>query len=105
MIHFNKQNQRNNCNNHFQHGDSSVLDGLNYAINKTHLVSSGPEFPRNENLGISNFNGIGNINDSTNLSAPVSSEAGYHRGYQHAKGWEYLARDHIKDILELVTML
>ena len=40
-------------------------------------------------FGISTFDGIGNINDFTNLSIPVSSAAGKHRGYQHAQrmGW------------------
>ena len=76
---------RINRNNDFQHGYPSVLDRYNYTINKTHLVSSGQEFARIDNFGISKFDGIGNIYNFTNLSTPVSSAAGNHRDYQHAQ--------------------
>ena len=54
-IYFNKQNQRNNRNNCFQHGDASVLDGFNYATNVSHLRSTGYKNSRNPQYPIPCF--------------------------------------------------
>ena len=86
----NEKRDRTYRNNDFQHGDPSVLDRFNYTSNKTHLVSSGQEFGRNGNSGISNSQGFDDFNNSANFSVPVSFASGNHHVYQRAQGMRRL---------------